>query len=48
MLYNIRFKVVHIESINNDIAYALSRFQMSFRSLAPRVDQFPTKILEEV
>lgn len=48
MLNTILFKTIYIESSRNDIADALSRFQMNrFRSLAPEADALPSKILEE-
>jgi len=48
MLNSIQFKAIHIESSRNDIADALSRFQMNrFRSLAPEADSLPSKIPEE-
>lgn len=48
MLNTILFKAIYIESSRNDIADALSRFQMNrFRSLAPEADSLPSKIPEE-
>lgn len=48
MMYNIHFKAVHIESSENKLADALSRFQMEkFRLLAPSADSVPTAIPEE-
>ena len=48
MSFNIQFKAIHIEGIHNEIADALSRFQMKrFRDLAPSADQFPVQIPAE-
>lgn len=48
MLNIVQFKAVHIEGIENKVADAISRFQMSrFRSLVPKADSTPTKIPEE-
>ena len=43
--FNIIFKAVHIPGINNNIADALSRFQMGrFRALAPRAQMDMTTL----
>lgn len=48
MLKNIQFKAFHIETSQNQIADALSRFQMHrFRTVAQYADMFPTQIPEE-
>ena len=45
MQYNIQFKAVHIQSIKNEIADSLSRFQMQrFRKVAPQADVEPDMI----
>ena len=42
---NTQFKALHILGVHNEIADALSRFQMDrFRCLAPKVDQTPSDI----
>ena len=45
MQYNIQFKAVHIEGINNEIADSLSRFQFQrFRKVAPKAVRYPEQI----
>lgn len=47
MVNNIQFKAVHIEGARNEVADAISRFQMSrFRSLVPAANMFPAEIPE--
>ena len=45
MKHNVQFKAIHIESANNGVADAISRFQMDrFRSLVPVANRFPEEI----
>ena len=42
---NTQFKALHVLGVHNEIADALSRFQMNrFRCLAPKADQTPSDI----
>ena len=42
-------EVIHIPGVDNSISDALSRFQFCrFRTLAPRADQYPTTVTQEI